>query len=156
MAKVLVVYYSRTGATAKVAKAIAAELAADVEEIREAKPRAGVFGFIRSAIEASRRKTPVILQAVRDPADYDVVILGFPVWANEMASPMRSYLTREKSKLGQVAVFCTLGGSGGDAAIQSVAALCGRTPVAMLAVTTADLASNHWRERVHAFTQSIA
>lgn len=155
MSRCLVVYYSWTGATTKVAKAVAAALSADLEEIKEVKPRRGFLAFFRAGMEATRKMCPDIHPPNRDAASYDVVILGFPVWAHDMASPMRTYLEREKSKLGTIAAFCTLGGAGAGAAIQSVAAICGRTPVAMLSITTGELAAHRWRGKVETFAQDV-
>jgi O-6-methylguanine DNA methyltransferase len=97
----------------KVAEAIAAALSADLEPIRETKRRAGLFAYFRSAIEAKKRKTAPILASAHDPADYDLVVLGTPVWAGEISSPLRAYVEREKAKLQRVAFFCTLGGANG-------------------------------------------
>jgi len=156
MTRLLVVYYSWTGSTAKVAEAIAGELSADVEEIREVRRRAGPFAFIRAALQSMRETPAAIMPSVRDVADYDVVILGCPVWAQNMASPMRSYILREGSKFRQVAFFCTLGGAGGDAALAKMAALTGRPPVARLLVTAAPLKSGGWRDLVKAFARQIS
>lgn len=156
MSRCLVVYYSWTGATAKVAKAVAAALSADLEEIKDLKPRRGLLAFFWAGMEATRKMIPAIQPSVRDAAAYDLVVLGFPVWAHDIASPMRAYLEREKSKLGAIAAFCTLGGSGADAAFQSIVAICNRTPIAMLSLTSGELAADRWRDRVHTFAAEAA
>ena len=43
----------------------------------------------------------------------DLIILGTPVWAHNMCSPMRSYITAQKERFRAIAVLCTQGGSGG-------------------------------------------
>jgi flavodoxin len=155
MAKYLVAYYSWTGNTAKVAKAIAEKLGADIEEIRDAKPRKGMFAFIRSAFEASQQRQTVIAPRVKNPADYDVVVLGSPVWAQNMASPMRAYITREQANVRQAAFFCTLGGAGGKTALAKMAALCRRASIADLQVDDPALKSGAWRGAVDDFARRI-
>ena len=54
-ARVLVVYYSRSGVTARVAKALATRLDADVEEVVDRSDRSGPFGFVRSIIAQMTR-----------------------------------------------------------------------------------------------------
>lgn len=125
MTRTLVAYYSWSGNTAKVAKAIAEALGADLEEIRETRSRRGVFGYIGAAMEAAREHPAPIQPAIRNPGGYDLVVLGCPVWAQKMASPMRAYLLRERAHFKRIGLFCTLGGAGGEAA------LAGMAPAAM-------------------------
>ena len=155
MTRCLVAYFSWSGNTAKVAKSLAETLSADVEEIRDVKRRSGFFAFLRSASEASRGKSAPIMPLTRDAAEYDVVILGSPVWAQKMASPMRSYILQEKSRIKRVALFCTLGGAGGDAALSSMAALCSKASIADLQVRDSDLKSGAWRTAVEDFARRI-
>lgn len=155
MAKTLVAYYSWSGNTAKVARAIAAALPADVEEIREVKPRTGLFAFVRSAIEARRRKTAPIVAAETDAGEYDLVILGTPVWAGEMAPALRAYIEREKHHFKDVAFFCTLGGANGERALAGMRAAAGRAPIAELLIDASGLKSG-WRRQVHDFAQSLS
>ncbi|GAB2874812.1 hypothetical protein GCM10027277_50050 [Pseudoduganella ginsengisoli] len=54
----LVVYYSRSGVTEKIAQEIASRCGADMDAIREERSRAGPLGFLRSAYECVRRKLP--------------------------------------------------------------------------------------------------
>jgi len=128
--KTLVVYYSRSGITRQVAEALARELGADLEEIAEPAKRAGVWGFLKSGREAFMKITPEINPGQRQPSDYDLVIVGTPVWANTMASPVRAWLTAHGSSLGKAAFFCTTASSGGEKAPRDMAALAGKNPLA--------------------------
>lgn len=91
--RVLVAFYSRTGNTRRVAEAIAERLKADMEEIRDVGSRSGVPGFFRSGYEALAGKLPEIQQVYRRPDEYDLVLIGSPVWVGRPSSPIRSYLT---------------------------------------------------------------
>jgi hypothetical protein len=59
--RILVVYYSRSGTTRKIAEAFSEALACDLEEIVEDKSRAGSFGYIRSLVEARQKRPSVIV-----------------------------------------------------------------------------------------------
>jgi len=72
----LVVFYSRTGTTKKVAEAIATKLGCDIEEIIDTKSRRGLLGFLRSGLEATLKRLTTIEEIKNDPASYDVVIIG--------------------------------------------------------------------------------
>jgi flavodoxin len=132
MSRVLVVDYSRTGNTHLVAKALARELGADLERIRDTRRRHGLWGYIRSAREALKERPAEIRRPRYDPADYELVILGSPVWAGHVSSPMRRYLADNAGKFERIAVFVSEGGRGGPRVLAEMAALAGRRPVAKL------------------------
>lgn len=155
MPKYLVAYYSRSGNTAKVARLLASTLSADLEEICEVQALSGPFTFIASIISSLLKRTPPILPSRKNVADYDVVILGCPVWASHMATPMRSYIQREGQQIRQLALFCTLGGSGGKSTLGQMAALCGHQSIADLMVKQPALLSNAWRGLTDDFAKIV-
>jgi flavodoxin len=155
MPRFLVAYYSWTGNTAKVARLITETLSADVEEIHEATPRGGLLAFPAAVVASVLKKSSPIMPATKNVADYDVVILGCPVWASNMATPMRTYIERENRAMKQVALFCTLGGSGGKAALARMAALCGRASLADLTVNATATYSGDWRGLTENFARQV-
>ena len=155
VSRCLVVYYSRTGRTAKAAEAIAAVLVADLEPIHDVTPRVGGFGYLKSAIMALRERPSAILPPLRDPADYELVVLGCPVWAGKMATPMRAYIERNRAGIHRLALFCTLGGSGGEATLSMMEQRCGLNAAATLQLDDTDFASSTWRVGAEAFAYQI-
>jgi flavodoxin len=155
MTKYLVAYYSWTGNTAKVAKVLAEKLSADIEQIQDVKLRGGPFAFASSAFASVFHMSAPIMAATKDVANYDIVILGSPVWGANMATPVRTYIMREKPRIKQVGLFCTLGGSGGKAVLARMAALCGRTSLADLVIDQPALASDSWRGLAENFAQQV-
>jgi flavodoxin len=155
MTRYLVAYYSWTGNTEKVANLIAETLAADIERIRDVEPRGGPFAFPSAVVASLLKSSPPISQPTKNVADYDVVILGCPVWASNMATPMRTYIMRENPGIKQVALFCTLGGRGGKAALARMAALCGRAPLADLIVNGIATYSGNWRGLTESFARQV-
>ncbi len=57
--------------------------------------------------EALKESEPPIHSPSKDPSEYDLVILGTPVWAGKMSSPLRSYIKTTAGKFKTVAFFCT-------------------------------------------------
>lgn len=84
-----------------------------------------------------------------------MVILGSPVWAQKMASPVRSYILREKNNIKNLALFCTLGGAGGEAVLAGMETLSGRPRIASLQVTDADFKASAWRRMTDDFARQI-
>ena len=154
--KVLVVFYSRTGNTGKVAEALAARCGADIDRIRDAHSRRGLLrGWWRSIREVRRRSETEITSAGKQAKDYDLVVLGTPVWASSMSSPLRTWLNRYRSDLKQIAVFVTQNGRGGDKAIAQIVELCGIAPVARLVVNAKELASGKYEPKLDDFVAGL-
>lgn len=153
--KTLVVYYSRTGITKKVGEMIAEQLACDLEPIEEDKDRMGAKGFLLSCYEALCKKIPPIRTTGRDPAAYDLVILGTPVWAGKMASPIRAYLEEKEDFLPAAAFFSTSGGSGGFKVMQEMQSFCEHEAVARLELKDKDVKSGSNFDEIKKFTESL-
>lgn len=102
-----VVYYSRTGNTRLMAKKIAGFLDSDIEEIRDKRNRKGKFGLLKSGFEAIIGGETEIEECNLSPLDYDLVILGSPVWARKLPPAMRTYLKRHSLSNKKIALFNT-------------------------------------------------
>jgi flavodoxin len=137
--KTLVVYFSRTGTTRTVAHQIAAALGADVEEIRDHVRRRGPIGWLRCGYEGSAGKVVEIESLTRDPAAYDLVVIGGPIWGSSVSSPVRGFLRRYRAALPKVAFFCTCGGRESARMFSQMTNEAERLPIATLAVRHAEL-----------------
>lgn len=153
--KTLVVYYSRTGLTAKVAAKLVIALGAEVEAIVDKSDRAGVIGYLRSGREAMQKRLIAIEDPKINPADYDLVIIGTPVWAADMSSPVRAFLTAQKSNLKRVAFFVTQGGSGANRVLGNMADLLGLKSSASLIVLSREIAKDDYQEKLDKFVGEI-
>jgi flavodoxin len=155
MPRYLVAYYSWTGTTEKVANLIAKLLSADVERIMEVNPRRGRLAFPAAVFASLLKTSPPIEPANTVVSEYDVVLLGCPVWASSMATPMRTFIMRENPNIKQVGLFCTLGGSGGNATLAQLAASCGQASAADLVLDRQALVSGAWRGLTETFAREV-
>jgi len=137
--KHLVVYYSRTGTTKKVAQALCNFLGSDIEEIAPMRKYSGLFGFFRAGYEATRKKLPNIHEVKNNPSQYDVVILGTPVWGSTLASPLRTYVSKYAEDFKKVSFFLTKGGEGQTRTFAELEGLCGKEPAAILELRKQDV-----------------
>lgn len=108
--KALVVFYSRTGTTKKVAAAIADFLKADLEELIDQKKRSGIIGWLRAGRGAIKKELTDLGPLSKDPGAYDLVIIGTPVWAGTMSIAVRTFISQNKAGIKKAAFFCTCGG----------------------------------------------
>ncbi len=102
--KALVAFYSRTGNTKRVGEEIARCLIAEIDEIIDRKERKGIKGLLGSGKDAIF-KNPTEIETKKNPEEYELVIIGSPVWAGRLVPAVRTYLSRNKFK--NTAFFCT-------------------------------------------------
>lgn len=154
-AKVLLVYYSRTGNTRRLALAIARELQCDIEEIRETRTRLGVAEFIKSCFEALWGHHAQIEAVQHDPKSYDLIVIGTPVWTASVSTPVRGYLRAHGQDFRDVAFFATMGHRGSRGAFVEMQKLLGKKPLACCAVTAGQIAAGAFTPRVTQFVDEI-
>ena len=153
--KTLVVYYSRSGTTKKIGDLIAALLDCDCEEIFDAKNRKGLWGWITSGRDAMRKRLVPIKETRVNPANYDLVVLGTPVFASKMAAPIRTYISQHKDRLKKIALFCTAGGADTGGLFPDMEEFTGQKPVALLTVTSEEVKKGLCEEKTKKFTEAI-
>ncbi len=121
--KKLVVFYSRSGNTRKAGELIAAEINADIDEIKDKKKRDGIRGFMGGGFDAFKKRETRI-EHKKNPAGYGLVVVGTPIWAGTMAPAIRSYL--KTNKLKNVAFFSTAGSGSNGKAFREMEGLSGK------------------------------
>ena len=122
--KVLVLYYSQTGNTQAVAEQIANLLGADQEEIVAVQPYDGDFQATigRCLQERQAGILPEIQPLNVNPADYDIIFLGYPVWFGTYAPPVITLLGQLDLSGKKVVPFCTFGSGGLDSSVRDLQA----------------------------------
>lgn len=132
--RVLVVCFSRTGRTRTVAELLARELGASLETLDDPTPRAGRLGYLRCSRDALLRRAPSLAPLAHDLAQFDLVLIGTPVWNASPSAPVRAFLLRERARLPHVAFFLSHGGFGARRVFATMRALAGQAPLATLAI----------------------
>ena len=123
--KILVVYYSRTGNTKKVAEDIARGLNADIERIIDKKDRSGAGGYLKAGRDATKERLTDIAPIINNPAKYDLIVIGTPVWGWNMTPAVRAYITGNKASFKEAAFFTTAGGTKPDRIVGKMETLAG-------------------------------
>ncbi|MBC8497465.1 flavodoxin [Candidatus Bathyarchaeota archaeon] len=154
--KGLIVYFSRTGRTRKVAEAIQALTGFDMEEIKEAKGRGGPIGWLKSGMESTRKMLPRIGALLPDQPSYDLVVIGTPIWAANMSSPVRAYITKHGSDIKKAALFCTGDGDKPEKAFVPITELLGKEPIATMGLIGEERESETATQRIEAFVAALS
>ena len=155
MKNILIVYYSRTGMTKKVADNLKEKLAADIEEVKDITGRSGAKGYFLAGRDATLRRLTKIEPIKTIPTNYDLVIIGTPIWSWNVSVPIRTYITEQKNNFKAVAFFCTMGGSGDQRAFREMGEIIGKDPQATLALKTIEVVKNNCEDKVAEFANKI-
>jgi flavodoxin len=138
--RILVVFYSRTGVTKSAMALVVSELKAlggeslsvQTEEIVDLKDRSGILGYIRAGKDAALKAQADVRPLKAKVEDFDLVVVGTPVWAFTAAPAIRTFCERWGRNARALGFLCTMGGSGDRGAFEAMEAACGKKPLATL------------------------
>ena len=120
MSKILVSYFSATGTTKGVAQKLAKVIEGDLFEIRPAKKYTDADldwhdKNSRSTIEMEDKTSrPEIIEKVKNLADYETVVIGFPVWWYTCPTIINTFIEENNFNGKNIYVFVTSGSSSVD------------------------------------------
>lgn len=153
--EILIVYYSRTGKTKKVAEKLMEEFDCDIEEIYDRTSRKGLFGFIKSGYHAKKGKMTAITGEIKDVSDYKTVIICTPVWAGHVCSAIRTYIMLNKDKLKNVAFLSTSGGAKRSSVFSDMQELCLIEPLTKVSISGKDINKGDMEKKLQEFASKI-
>lgn len=155
--KKAVVFYSLSGNTQAAAKEIAEGIGADLIELKLVKP----FPTEKSkqlalgGMQAMFGMKPAIQELSKNIKEYDVLILGTPIWAGTIAAPVHSFLNKYQVLDKIVAIFTFSGGGDNKRCIAKLSKRLPRLKVEVaLANRDSDLAI-HNADKIHHFIKEV-
>lgn len=153
--KTLVVYFSRDGNTKKVAEKLAEKLEADIEAITEPTSRSGAMGWIRSGAESARGVIPEINPVKADVSGYDLVVVGSPIWASSVSSPVRAFLLKHGEEIKETAFFLTMNGERPEKALSEMQERTGKQPQATAGFKAKAIKDDSYLPELDAFAEKL-
>ena len=126
MSKKLVAYFSASGTTEKVAKALANAADAKLYEIKPAVPYSKAdLNWMnkqsRSSVEMRDKSSrPELADNSAAVDEYDTVFVGFPIWWYNAPTIINSFLEAYDFSGKKIVLFATSGGSGFGKAVDSL------------------------------------
>ena len=153
----LVLYYSNTGNTRRLATALAGELGSDLAEVT-------VPGYRRFplliAVDIVTRRQPRIDILPPPGGSYDLVVLAGPVWAGRPAPPLLRAIAEQRSGLQRVGLFVTCTGTSEryspKRAIAEMVEAVGKPVAATRIFTQQALDTGRWEKDMRDFAQALA
>jgi flavodoxin len=154
--QILVVYYSLTGNTARVATDLAARLDADLERIEDRRHGTGFLRYVMAAYDALRKAPAPIGSVKHNPAEYAMTVIGTPVWVGQITPAVRAYLQQMNGKLPAAAYFVTSGDTEIEKIAPSLQLTANCKPSALVGLSARELKqADVYEQKLSAFVQSI-
>lgn len=112
--RILIAYFSKTGSTEAAAREIQAVAGGDLFEIMvaDAYPSGYQDTVDRARRELDSNARPALTGAVENMSDYDVILLGYPIWWHTAPMAVDTFLESYDLSGKTILPFCTSGGSG--------------------------------------------
>ncbi len=126
--KTLIIYFSASGVTKKVAEELSQLVEGDLFEIEPVERYTDADldwrdQNSRSTIEMNDRDfRPAVAKKVENMGDYDKVVIGFPVWWYTAPTIINTFIEENDLSGKDVYVFVTSGGSGVDGSLKDLRA----------------------------------
>ncbi|HIS83664.1 NAD(P)H-dependent oxidoreductase [bacterium] len=114
--KVLIAYYSHSGNTKAAAEKIQSVTGGDLFEIKPSKEYPKDYNTLVNLAQTEKQKD--VKPELTDNGnieDYEIIFIGTPVWWYTMASPVKTFITKNNFGGKIIVPFCTHGGGGASA-----------------------------------------
>ncbi|HNT75764.1 MAG TPA: flavodoxin [Anaerolineae bacterium] len=162
--RILIVFYTSSGNTQKVAEAMATALSADWEKLRMLKPlEANIHGksvgnfinIMRAGMHARGGHKADIQPLTHHPADYDLVIIGTPVYGGCLPAPVRAFCEQYGAQLKTTAFFCTGESLTNELVFELLQQASGKTPKATYAFHAPQILTGKFLPQVAEFVGQV-
>lgn len=130
--KALVVYFSHTGNTRTIAGYVHEMVeGSDMVELETVDAYTDDYDTLLAQVreEVANGYCPPLATQIADLPSYDVIFVGYPIWVETAAPPIRTFLTTHDLSGKTVIPFCTSGTSSAEASFRLVRSLCPNSTV---------------------------
>lgn len=148
----------KRGTTEMVARMIQKETGGDLFRIQTKKKYPANFDRLvdQNHKEMDDGYLPKLKKKVKNMKQYDVIFLGYPIWAMDAPQAIESFLKEYNLKGKTVIPFCTHGGSGQSGTYKKIQKLCsGADTLPGFAVSDEDVKTNATRKRLQSWLKKI-
>lgn len=154
--RILVLYYSRTGTTRALATALAHKMSATLAEIGCEKFDGGAIDYLLAGYASVRGKMPEIELPLELTNDYDLIVLGGPIWTSYPALPLRRFLKDYPDLAPKLALFVVGGNhSPPQKAIDMLMEMAGTEVLATITFNTKEVVEGRYEAKVNGFALAL-
>lgn len=112
----VVVFFSFEGNTKFIAETIAETINADIIQLKTSKqyPTEGFGKFFWGGKSVIFGEKPKLINDSIDLNQYEMILIGTPVWAGSYTPPVKSFIRQYKIQGKRIALFASHGGGGAE------------------------------------------
>lgn len=131
MNKSLVVYYTWSGHTKRMAELIASKTNADILELKPELPYSNNYNTVvdQAKMEIRKGYMPPLQKFNIDLNVYNVIFVGTPNWWSTMAPPLATFLSQNNFNSKIIVPFASHGGGGKGHIEKNIISLCPNSKV---------------------------
>lgn len=129
--KVLVVYFSHTGTTKKVAKRIRKITGGTMFRIKEKNKYPSDYDQMLNVAQSEQesKARPTIKNKVKSIKKYDIILIGYPIWWGDAPMAIYSFLETYNLSGKTIIPFCTSGGTEISKSVKGIRKVCKKSKV---------------------------
>ena len=128
----IIIYFSKSGRTKKIAEQISHEINAPLHEITTEKiyPKNYLMTILAARKEFKHNEKPALTsEPIANFDSYNKILLGFPIWWFTCPQAIISFLEKYNFSGKKIYPFCTSGGSNCEKATAKIRELCKESQV---------------------------
>ena len=147
--KVLIAYFSWGGNTRKLAFLIHSEIGGDIVEIKPAKAYPDEYKQTTEVAkeEIANNARPEITTKIDDIGQYDVILIGYPIWWGTVPPAVRTFLETNDLTGKVLLPFATSGGGGLGSSIADISASAPKAEVGAAILANTPGSADPWLEK---------
>jgi flavodoxin len=153
----LVIYYSLTGHIRQFSEFISQQIGADLLELqpKQEPPKAGFGKYFWGGKQVYMKEKPALAPLDKNPADYDIIFLGTPIWAWTYTPAFNSFFDQQKLTGKKIALFCSCGSDPGQVFTHFTNQLTGNEIIGQLALKEADSSPEENQQKLADWLKNI-
>ncbi|QOV18427.1 hypothetical protein INP51_10410 [Blautia liquoris] len=129
--KAIILYYSKTGNTEKLAKRIQADLHCDMLKVEPEDPYGNYVSSLVRVNKERKNKVPVhSVTPVPDLSAYDTVFIGYPIWYMDPPEFLSDFLSKCSLEGKVVIPFATCGLANVGKTLNTIKEVCPKSKIA--------------------------
>lgn len=123
--KILIVYFSWSGNTRKIAEKIHAKVGGDLVELKTVTPYSSDYNTVldQARKEQSQQARPALRTRIENIDQYNIIILGYPNWWASIPMPIATFLETYDLSGKKIIPFCSNGGGRLGQSVSAIAKL---------------------------------